>query len=132
MNQCGGCPQQATIGGDGQELVALYVAVAPLPVWAGELEGGAVPEVGGHLVVGHVLRRPRDVRPLDGAQRVDLVQVPGKEGAQAGLAQLGVEHRRPLIDVGVPSPVARGEVRLVQFLMDVVVLGQEGAWWLEW
>ena len=52
---------------------------------------------------------------------------PAKRAPQAGLAQLHVEDRWPLGDVGVASPGAGSKVGLVQFLVNLVVLCQEGA-----
>ena len=105
--------QQTAVCGDGDQLIALDVTVAALSARAGQLQGGLVLEVGGHLVVGHALNRPRGVRGLDWTQGVDLLQVPREEGTQAGVAQLGVKNRGPLADVGVAAPGASGQVGLV-------------------
>ena len=105
--------QQTAVCRDGDQLIALDVFVDAFPVRAGQLQGGPVLEVGGHLVVGHALDRPRGVRGLHRAQGVDLLQVPREEGTQAGFAQLGVENRGPLADVGVAAPGAGGQVGLV-------------------
>ena len=100
--------QQTAVCGDSDQLVAFDVTVAAFSARAGQLQGSPVLEVGGHLVVGHALDRPRGVRGLHLTQGVDLLQVPREEGTQAGLAQLGVENRGPLADVGVAAPGAGG------------------------
>ena len=62
--------QQTAVCRDGDQLVALDVTVAAFSARAGQLQGSPVLEVGGHLVVGHALDRPRGVPGLHQAQGV--------------------------------------------------------------